>query len=143
MAERRCCLTGFKDTSNIPFCKLVGAYRSVLFIIFLYSVDSLHVYFTMKIKVKKKNESKIKIFRYIKTELMPALRFSLKKVLKDELSKEENDPRGRSEIRKVSKENDKHDNYYLYMYFFRFICNYIIENYIIICEVLNHKETIR
>lgn len=62
--------------------------------IFLYSV-----YFTIKIKVKKKNESKMKTFRYMKirVKLMPVLRFSLNEALKDALSKEVNDPRRRRE----------------------------------------------
>lgn len=62
--------------------------------IFLYSV-----YFTIKIKVKKKIESKMKTFRYMKirVKLMPVLRFSLNEALKDALSKEVNDPRRRRE----------------------------------------------
>lgn len=53
----------FKDTGNILFYKLGSGYMNVLFIMFLYTVYSLHVYFTLKIKVNKKNEGKIKIFR--------------------------------------------------------------------------------
>lgn len=53
----------FKDTGNILFYKLGSGYMNALFIMFLYTVYSLHVYFTVKIKVNKKKEGKIKIFR--------------------------------------------------------------------------------